>query len=203
MTLPPDTEVGPELLARARAAIAQHLGCPVATPERTPPWLSERAACFVTLKKNGDLRGCIGSVRAQRSLGEDLAINAVAAATRDPRFPPVTADELPALEIEVSLLSEPGFVEFEDETALARKLRPGQDGVILFSGCRSATFLPQVWEQLPDPAAFLAALKHKAGLAADRPAPSLMAATYTVRKWSETDAAAKRNDPHTTEQVPT
>ncbi|MGL1833779.1 AmmeMemoRadiSam system protein A [Rhodocyclaceae bacterium SMB388] len=203
MTLPSDTEIGPELLTRARAAIAQHLGRLVPTPERTPRWLSERAACFVTLKKDGDLRGCVGSIRAQRSLGEDLDINAVAAAARDPRFPPVTADELPDLEIEVSLLSEPEFVEFKDEAELARKLRPGQDGVILFSGCRSATFLPQVWEQLPDPAAFLAALKHKAGLAADRPAPNLMAATYTVRKWSESDAAATLNARHTTEQVPT
>lgn len=203
MTLPPDTEVGPELLTRARAAIAKHLGCLAPTLALTPPWLSDRGACFVTLKKDGELRGCIGSVRAQRSLGEDLDINAVAAAIRDPRFPPVTADELPELEIEVSLLSEPEFVEFKDEAELARKLRPGQDGVILFSGCRTATFLPQVWEQLPDPAAFLAALKHKAGLASDRPAPNLMAATYTVRKWSESDAAATLNAPHSTAQVPT
>lgn len=184
MPLPPDTELGAILLGRARHAIAHELGT-AGTAPADDPRLAERGATFVTLKRNGDLRGCIGSVRAQRSLGEDVVLNAVGAAMRDPRFPPLTRDELGKVSIEVSLLSSPEFVEFSGEDELAEKLRPGIDGVLLFSGCRSATFLPQVWEQLPEPRMFLAALKQKAGLAPDRPASSLMAATYTVRKWKE------------------
>ncbi|NMF87557.1 AmmeMemoRadiSam system protein A [Aromatoleum petrolei] len=184
MPLPPDTELGQILLARARHAIAHELGAERCPPNGDPR-LGERGATFVTIKRGGDLRGCIGSVRAQRSLGEDVVINAVGAATRDPRFPPMSRDELDKVDIEVSLLSSPEFVEFADESDLMGKLRPGVDGVLLFSGCRSATFLPQVWEQLPEPQMFLAALKQKAGLAPDRPAPNLMAATYTVRKWKE------------------
>ncbi len=181
-------EIGPVLLARARSAIARHLGLPTDVPP-APDWLSRRRATFVTLTRHGELRGCIGSVRAQRPLGDDVEANAVAAATRDPRFPPLSADEFADIQVEVSLLSEPEFIEFGDEAALAAQIQPGKHGVILFSGCRSATFLPQVWEQLPTPEAFLAALKQKAGLDPRRPAPKLMAATYTVQKWSEADSS--------------
>lgn len=184
MPLPPATELGEILLARARHAIAHELGTEAAAPADDPR-LADRGATFVTIKRNGELRGCIGSVRPQRSLGEDVVINAVAAATRDPRFPPMARSELGKIEIEVSLLSPAEFVEFSGEDELLGKLRPGIDGLVLFSGCRSATFLPQVWEQLPEPRMFLAALKQKAGLAPDRPAPNLMAATYTVQKWKE------------------
>lgn len=184
MPLPPDTELGHILLTRARQAIAHELGdaAPAPVPDRR---LDQRAATFVTLTHDGELRGCIGSVRAQRPLDEDVVANAIGAATRDPRFAPVTRAELDAIRVEVSLLSEPEFLEFQDESDLAGQLRPGIDGLILFSGCRSATFLPQVWEQLSEPAMFLAALKQKAGLAPDRPASNLMAARYTVRKWKE------------------
>lgn len=184
MPLPPATELGEILLARARHAIAHELGTEAAAPADDPR-LAERGATFVTIKRNGELRGCIGSVRPQRSLGEDVVINAVAAATKDPRFPPMSDSELGKVAIEVSLLSLAEFVEFSGEDDLMGKLRPGIDGLVLFSGCRSATFLPQVWEQLPEPRMFLAALKQKAGLAPDRPAPNLMAATYTVQKWKE------------------
>ena len=184
MPLPPDTELGDILLARARHAIAHALGA-VLDPPAEAPHLNERAATFVTLKCNGELRGCIGSVRAQRTLAEDVLVNAVGAATRDPRFLPLTRYELHEVRVEVSLLSAPDFLEFLGEDDLMRQLRPGVDGLLLFAGCRSATFLPQVWEQLGEPAMFLAALKQKAGLAPDRPAHNLMAATYTVRKWSE------------------
>jgi AmmeMemoRadiSam system protein A len=188
MPQPPATEndaLGRELLARARAAIAHALGRGAAPGASSHPALAGRGASFVTLKKHGELRGCIGSVRAQRPLAEDVAQNAVAAAMRDPRFPPLAADELDAVEIEVSLLSEPEFLDFADEEGLLAQLRPGIDGLILFAGCRSATFLPQVWEQLPEPQHFLAALKQKAGLAPKRPAAGLMAARYQVRKWRE------------------
>ena len=184
MPLPPDTELGPVLLARARQAIERHLGLARA-PLSDDPRLAERGATFVTLKRDGELRGCIGSLRPQRALGEDVAVNAVAAATRDTRFVPVTADELNDVRIEVSLLSEPQFLEFTNEDDLLRQLRPGVDGVILSGGCTSATFLPQVWEQLPEPREFLAALKRKAGLSPDHPATGLAMATYTVRKWHE------------------
>ncbi|ANQ84867.1 hypothetical protein dqs_1829 [Azoarcus olearius] len=186
---PSTTDLGPRLLARARQAIAHHLGLAAAPADATEPELTARGACFVTLRQRGELRGCIGSVRAQRPLAEDLDTNAVAAASRDPRFPPLTADELDHTEIEVSLLSEPEFLDFADEDALLAQLRPGEDGLILFSGCRSATFLPQVWEQLPQPQDFLAALKRKAGLDPQRPAANLMAARYQVQKWLEAPRA--------------
>lgn len=184
MTQPTDIEMGRTLLSRARCAIERHLGAAERHTEDAP-WLADKGATFVTLMLNGELRGCIGSIRPQRTLADDIDANAVAAATTDPRFPPVSADELPLLEIQVSLLSEPEFLTFSDERDLATRLKPGTDGVILFSGCRSATFLPQVWEQLPDPVLFLAALKRKMGLDPEREAKNLMAATYTVRKWSE------------------
>ncbi len=182
---PSDTELGTLLLARARQAIAHHLG--LGEPPPPEPALAERGATFVTLTKDGELRGCIGSLRPQRSLAEDVAANAVGAC-RDPRFPPLAATEFPLIRIEVSLLSAPDFLAFADEAGLLSQLRPGEDGLILFAGCRSATFLPQVWSQLPEPARFLAALKHKLGLAADHPAERLMAARYSVRKWMEDGA---------------
>ncbi len=181
----PATELGRVLLALARQAIAHHLGLAPQPVIGDDPRLAERGAAFVTLRLDGQLRGCIGSMRRSRALGEDVVANAVAAASRDPRFPPLTTDEFDAVHIEVSLLSEPDFIEFSDEAELLRQLRPHEDGLILFAGCRSATFLPQVWGQLPEPRDFLAALKHKAGLAPERPVDGLMAARYTVQKWEE------------------
>lgn len=192
MPLPPDTELGALLVARARAAIAQHFSGDA--PLGTEPRLAERGACFVTLTREGALRGCVGSVRAQRPLGEDVALNAVAAATRDTRFDPIGHDELNVLRIEVSLLSEPRFLDFRDEAGLLEQVRAGVDGLMLFAGCRNAVFLPQVWEQLPQPDMFLAALKQKAGLSPQRAADDLMAAAFTVRKWSE--AAGSPDGPH-------
>ncbi len=175
--------LGPLLLARARQAIAHHIGLGPAPAD--DPRLAQRGACFVTLTLDGALRGCIGSVRPQRALGEDVATNAVGAASRDPRFAPVDSAEFDRLQIEVSLLSSPEFIDFNTEAELLAQLKPGEDGLILFAGCRSATFLPQVWEQLPAPTAFLGALKHKAGLAPERPVDGLMAARYTVQLWQE------------------
>lgn len=179
-----DTKLGNILLTRARQAIEVELGSRRG-PLLDDPQLDARGATFVTLTCGGELRGCMGSVRAQRSLRDDIAANAVAAAMRDPRFSPVTADEMKDIRVEVSLLSEPKFLDFTNEAQLLTQVRPGADGLIIFAGCRSATFLPQVWEKLADPALFLAALKQKAGLSPDRPADNLMAATYTVQKWKE------------------
>lgn len=182
-----DAAFGAHLLALARSAIADHLGCgeKAKADAGSDPRLGERGACFVTLRRKGELRGCIGSVRRTRSLGEDLLANAVAAASRDSRFAPLRADELADLRIEVSLLSEPEFLDFASEAELLQQLRPHQDGLILFAACRSATFLPQVWEQLPEPAQFLAALKDKAGIRPGSNSAKLMAARYGVEKWVE------------------
>ncbi|AWI80971.1 AMMECR1 domain-containing protein [Parazoarcus communis] len=179
---------GPRLLARARQAIGHHLG--LAPEPADDARLAQRGACFVTLTIDGALRGCIGSIRPQRTLADDVTTNAVAAASRDPRFPPLTADEFAQVRIEVSLLSSPDFVEFTDEADLLRQITPHEDGLILFAGCRSATFLPQVWEQLPQPEHFLAALKQKAGMDPDRPVTGMMAARFSVRKWEETSREA-------------
>lgn len=178
------SDLGPILLAHARAAIGRQLG--LATPAAAADArLARRGATFVTLTGKGELRGCIGSLNPHRALGQDVADNALGAAFRDPRFPPVTADEWPGLRVEVSLLSEPAFMEFRNEAEVLERLRPGIDGVIFFNGCQKATFLPQVWEQLPEPRDFLAALKRKAGLGVDFWGPNVMIATYQVEKWKE------------------
>lgn len=182
----PDTDatLGPALLARARWAIGKALG--VASGEApSHPSFSRRAACFVTLKRNGELRGCIGSINAQRELGADLDQNAVGAALRDHRFSPLTAEEFRDVEIEVSLLSRPEFLDCKSEREALEQIRPGIDGVIFFNGCRQATFLPQVWEQLPEPDEFLGRLKEKAGVRADFWSSAVMIATYQVLKFRE------------------
>ncbi|TAH41655.1 MAG: AmmeMemoRadiSam system protein A [Betaproteobacteria bacterium] len=182
-----NTELGATLLTLARQAIAHHLGLAPVPRVGDDPRLHERGATFVTLTIGGELRGCIGSLRRQRPLGDDVVSNAVAAASKDPRFPPLSAAAFADVHVEVSLLSEPAFIDFSDEADLLRQLRPHEDGLILFAGCRSATFLPQVWEQLPAPRDFLAALKRKAGLPVERPVDGLMAARYAVEKWEEAE----------------
>ncbi len=125
--------------------------------------LKENGASFVTLTVNGDLRGCIGALEAYQPLAEDVREHAVAAALEDPRFPPVRESELGSIQIEVSRLTAPHLLEYTDSTDLLHKLRPHVDGVILKDGYRRATFLPQVWEKIPDPADFLDNLCYKMG----------------------------------------
>lgn len=170
------------LTALARAAIAAEFGVPWPSLPR-PVWLDEPAATFVTLTLHGQLRGCIGSLEAYRSLYDDVTHNASAAAFGDSRFPPVAADELPAVRIEVSVLTAPQPLQFSSEADALRRLRPGIDGVILQYGRRRATFLPQVWEQLPEPHEFMAHLKQKAGLPADFRADDVRLAVYQVEKF--------------------
>ena len=179
-----DTQLGQVLLAQARKAIADALGLP-APAAQDHPQLAERGATFVTLTLDGELRGCIGSLNAHRPLGQDVRDNAVSAALRDPRFPPLTAAEFASVQVEVSLLTEPDFIEFRDEADALAQLVPGRDGVIFFNGCQRATFLPQVWEQLPERRQFMAALKQKARLPVDFWGPNVMIARYQVRKWHE------------------
>jgi len=180
------TDRGSTLLALARSAIGESFGAPgIAGVPAT--WLEEPGATFVTLTHRGELRGCIGSLIAERPLRQDVADNARAAAFRDPRFPPVTRSEFSSITVEVSLLSAMEPVEFESETHLLSLLRPGIDGLVLEHGWRRGTFLPQVWEQLPEPKAFLGHLKKKAGLPADFWARDIRVSRYTVSKWCETD----------------
>ena len=132
-----------------------------------PAVLTERCATFVTLQKHHQLRGCIGMLEAVRPLAEDIAENAFLAAFKDPRFPPLADDEFGELEIHLSILTPAEPVSFTSEQNLITQLQPGIDGLILEEGRRRGTFLPSVWEQLPEPEKFLRHLKQKAGLAAD------------------------------------
>lgn len=149
------------------------------------PDLGNLGASFVTLTKAGTLRGCIGSLAAHRSLAEDLLDNGVAAAVRDPRFPPVTADELALLKVEVSILSPAQPLSYRDADDLLALLKPGVHGVILQKDGYRSTFLPQVWEQLPNPKMFLEHLCKKAGLSGDCWQHNPQISTYTVEKVKE------------------
>lgn len=179
---------GPILLKLAREAIGDRLGLVRLSslpPKEQQPWLYDKGASFVTLKKFGRLRGCIGSIKAYRPLYLDVRENAVAAAFQDPRFPPVVAEEFDDLLIEVSVLTPPMDLPVRDEAELGAKLRPGVDGVILSYGVHRATFLPQVWEELPDPSSFLAHLKMKAGLPPDFWDEGIHVQIYQVEKYTE------------------
>ena len=129
-----------------------------------PKVLQEQGACFVTLKKNGELRGCIGSPQAHRSLAEDVAENAFRAAFKDPRFPPLEAEEREDVEISVAVLSPQTPIHFESEEELLTQLRAGTDGLVIEDGSMRALFLPSVWTQLPKREDFLRRLKVKAGM---------------------------------------
>ncbi len=178
-------EQGKILLKIARASIAQALNIPVELDAGNAAWLQQLAATFVTLTQDGELRGCIGSVIPHCSLYEDLCHNARAAAMQDPRFSPLTQAEFQQINIEVSLLSKFSDLSFTSEADLLQKLRPGVDGILLTYGQHRATFLPQVWEHLPEPKQFLEELKYKAGLPAHFWASDIHIQRYEVKKWKE------------------
>jgi len=129
--------------------------------------LKEDGASFITLTQDGKLRGCIGSLEAKRPLIEDIIANAKSAAFRDPRFEKLTREELNVTDIEVSVLTKPEFLEYENIEDLKNKIRPNIDGVILKLNSNQATFLPQVWEELPEFESFFGHLLSKAGLPMD------------------------------------
>jgi hypothetical protein len=177
------------LLRLARSAIERAVRGeeppPIKADELTPP-LRETAASFVTLTIKGDLRGCIGALEPSKPLIEDVRDHAAAAALEDPRFMPVRPDELERIDIEVSRLTVPGVLDYADSADLLARLRPGIDGVILREGRRRATFLPQVWEKLPDKAAFLDQLCDKMGIAPDSwRHRHLEVLTYQVEEFHE------------------
>ena len=177
-------DLGTTLLNLARNAIAAHFGLPGAATVDLPE-LHENGATFVTLTQRGELRGCIGSLQAWRPLLQDVQDNARNAAFRDPRFSPLRKEELPITRVEVSLLTPAEPMSFHDEADALAQLRPEIDGVIFSASGRRSTFLPQVWEQLPDPAVFMAHLKQKAGLPAGYWGPDVRLERYAVKKWKE------------------
>jgi AmmeMemoRadiSam system protein A len=174
----------PGLLLIAAAAIDHGLAHGEPPPlrlETYPEALSLPAASFVTLLYGGHLRGCIGSLTPQRPLALDVAMNAYAAAFRDPRFPALTAAELARLMLEVAVLNAPETLPCSSEDELIAQLRPHVDGLILEEGTRRATFLPKVWEMLPRAEDFLRELRLKAGFMPDYWSETLRFARYTTR----------------------
>ncbi len=182
-------EEGRCLLSVARQTIQQKLfnsenqGL---TESQVSPKFSERRGTFVTLTIDGGLRGCIGHIIPQETLLEGIRVNAINAAFRDPRFRPLSRKEWERVKIEISILTEPKTLPYSDAENLLEKLRPDIDGVIIKKGFHQATFLPQVWEQLPDKKEFLTHLCLKAGLEMDAwRKEKLEVSTYQVQAFEE------------------
>lgn len=176
-----------QLLALAKNSIRH--GLQHATPLSIDPIAYSEAlrqwrASFVTLLKQGALRGCIGHLEATRPVVLDVVENAFAAAFGDPRFPALAADEFPLLTIHISILSAAEPITFTSESELIEQLQPGVDGLILETGMQRGTFLPTVWSQLPDPKAFLRQLKLKAGLSANYWSEEIKVSRYTTETFS-------------------
>jgi hypothetical protein len=151
-----------------------------------PPALSQPGASFVTLTHHGNLRGCVGALEPYQPLAEDVREHAIAAALQDYRFPPVQPAELPDIKIEISRLTLPQDLEYASPVDLPSRLRPGVDGVTLMDGRRRATFLPQVWEKLPDAPTFLNHLCYKMGASEDLwRRKMLRVQTYQVEEFHE------------------
>lgn len=184
-------EAGRTLIGMARAAIGAKLIGREAPRADGADWLLQPGATFVTLTQGARLRGCIGSLAPHRPLGADVIANAESAAFRDPRFAAMTNDEWVNTQTEVSLLSPAKSIRFSDEADLLGKIVAGEDGLILEAGGRRGTFLPQVWESLPDKAQFLAQLKLKAGLPADFRLARCKVLRYRVIKWKQSDFPAQ------------
>jgi uncharacterized protein len=156
-----------ELLKLARKAIKSHFdGEKLFVDEKIKKKFGEKLACFVTLTEGGELRGCIGTLSAHQELWKDVIENAIHAGFDDYRFSPLSKDELSKIKIEISVLSKPEKLEYKNPEDLLKKIDKKM-GLILKKGWNSATFLPQVWEQLPDKVLFLEHLSSKAGLLKD------------------------------------
>lgn len=177
------------LLSIARESIAAELSSRATTRldlDSLPEELQAPGACFVTLSREDTLRGCIGSLEARQPLAADVAEHAGDAAFRDYRFPPLTEAELDGLRIEISVLSAPKPLQYDTPEDLPGLLNPGVDGVVLNRGLRRATFLPQVWEKVPDPHAFLDMLCEKMGFDYDLwRREKLDVAVYRVESFGE------------------
>lgn len=183
-----DAAQGAKLIQIARQQLQQRIAGQASEPIDTRPFQSFGAS-FVTLTQNGLLRGCIGSLQAHHPLAQDVQANALAAALQDPRFPPVTAQELAQIKVEVSVLTAPTALQHANESHALWQLRPGIDGLIFevqhHGQYFRSTYLPQVWEQIPEPRAFLAHLKVKAGLPFDFWSADVKLSRYQVQKFHE------------------
>ena len=186
------SDQGQFLIFEARKTIRDKLLEPsqqneeVAFPHEVDPALLIKGGTFVTLSKNGKLRGCIGHIIAHEPIIESIRHNALNAAFRDPRFHPVSIDELNDIHIEISILTEPEVIPYSNIDELKTKLRPGIDGVIIQKENKSATFLPQVWKQLPDHKSFLSHLCMKAGLPSSAwENEKITVFTYQVQSFEE------------------
>lgn len=186
-------EQGQLLVKLARQTLLQHFAKQTAQDEidslndrLKAPCFNQSCGTFVTLKIDGHLRGCIGNLTSSDSLVSGVRRNTINAAFHDPRFSPLSASELDQITIEISILSNPRPLSYQDAADLLKKLRPNIDGVIIRKQFASATFLPQVWEQLPEPQDFLKHLCMKAGLPADAWQHSrLEVSTYQVQYFEE------------------
>lgn len=159
----------------------------VVTPSEYQRDLKAVRASFVTLKSAGQLRGCIGHLDAVQPLVVDVAENAFAAAFRDPRFTPLRDAEWPDIDLHLSILTVAEPIHFRDEADLIAQLRPGEDGLILQDGPNRGTFLPSVWDSLPEPLDFLAQLKSKAGLAANHWSTQMQVSRYRTESFGDAD----------------
>ncbi len=183
-------DAGPRqaLLELARGSLAHGIARGTALEvelEVLEPVLAEPGASFVSLHLEGRLRGCVGLLEATRPLATDVAENAFAAGLRDPRFAPLSALELEAVEISISVLEASEALPAAGLDALLAALRPGEDGLIVALAGRRATFLPAVWEQLPEPADFVSQLWRKAGLPVGFWSPELRLARYRAYSFGE------------------
>ena len=179
-----------KLAHEAIEAAAAGKPLPQTSLETLPEKLHQPGACFVTLRKDGELRGCTGTLVAQDVLAREVIRTAAQTALRDPRFPAVTPDEVPTLDIEISILTPPQPLDISDPRDLPSMIRPGIDGVTLSKGLHRATFLPQVWDRIPDPVDFLDMLCQKMGLSPKAwLMPGMQVEVYQVEEFSEEDLA--------------
>jgi len=191
MTEKLSVEDGALLLQLARETILHELGKENDTSETLKIRLSDMAikenrGTFVSLHKKGDLRGCIGNIEPSKTIYDGIKDNAKHAAFKDPRFKPLSYDELRETTIDVSILTQPQLLDYNDPNDLIEKLRPGIDGVVIEKKNHRATFLPQVWDQLKDPKLFLAHLCMKAGLSSEEwKSGDLKVSTYQVQLFEE------------------
>ncbi|MBL8952537.1 MAG: AmmeMemoRadiSam system protein A [Myxococcaceae bacterium] len=179
---------GDVLLSIARGSIAEAFGGPKPVAPAGEPWLDEQGAAFVTLTLDHALRGCVGSAQARRPLYDDVVENAKAAAFGDPRFTPLTADELARTRLEVSVLSPLEKLDVENEAQLLAVLRPGVDGLQLSWGAHRALFIPEMWHQVPDPREFVRLLKRKAGMPPHEWLPGTRVHRFTAQRFAEPEA---------------
>jgi hypothetical protein len=176
-------EDGLRLVELARATIAHELGRGPRASLPEGPWFEQPGATFVTITRDGRLHGCIGTLAARRPLVVDVQHNALAAAFEDPRSEPYRAEWLPRMGVEVTLLGPLQPIEFSGQEDLLAKVVPHEDGLVLRYGVSRGTFLPQVWDSLPDPREFLDELKQKAGLSRDFWADGVEVFRFRVQKW--------------------